>query len=164
MEDRNIGKKLWLEEFFGSFCGVGGVAADVGLTVVVAAVCCSVGEVGDVCCLEATGTGLLESVLAAVDDDDGEVAAVFSVAGVDPPVPPPVGSVRPLDLVETPPLAAGESFRLSVSLIKSSTLLLMLLLFSCSLELLLLALSGTSIGCCFSEFGSILLFVVIALC
>lgn len=159
LEDRNIGKKLWLEEFFDSFCGVGGVATD-GLIVTV---CCCVGEVGDVCCLVATGTGLLESILA--DDDvvvDGEVAAVFSVTGDDgAPPAPPVGSVRPLDFVETPPLAAGESFRLSVSLIKSSTLE-MLLLGACSL-LLLLALSGTSVGCCFSEFGSILLFVI-ALC
>lgn len=96
------------------------------------------------------------------DDDDGEVAAVFSVAGdggAPPPPPPPVGSVRPFDFVVTPPLlAAGESLS---SLIKSSTLL-WLLQFSCSL-LLVLALSGTSTGCCFSEFDSILLFVI-ALC
>lgn len=91
--------------------------------------------------------------------DDGEVAAVFSDEedGVSPPVP--VGSVRPLDFVECFPLVGvGENFRLSVSLFKSSTV--QMLFRGCSL---VVALSGTSHGCCFSEFGSILLFII-ALC
>lgn len=161
LEDRNIGKKLWLEEFFVSFCGAGGGVAAVGLTVAV--FCCCVGEVGDVCCLEATGTGLLDSLLAAVvavvvDDEDGEVAAVFSDEEVGVSSPVPVGSVRPFDFVEGFSLVGvDENFRLWVSLFKSSTL--QMLFSGCSL----VALSGTSHGCCFSEFGSILLFVI-ALC
>lgn len=157
LEDRNIGKKLWLEEFFDSFWGgAGDVTAGT-----VAAVACCVGELGDVCCLEATGTGLLDSLLAAfADDDDGEVAAVFSdeVGGASPPPAPVVGSVRPLVFGDFLPLAGGddENFRLSVSRFNSSTLQTLLSGFS------LVALSGTSHGCCFSEFGSILF--VIALC
>lgn len=98
---------------------------------------------------------------AVVDDDndDGEVAAVFSddEGGMSPPVVP-VGSVRPLDLIDFFPLVGGdENFRLSVSLFNSSTLQTLF-----SDDGSLVALSGTSHGCCFSEFGSILF--VIALC
>lgn len=153
MEDRNIGKKLWLEEFFVSFWGAG-TGAVVGLTVTV----CCVGEVGEVCCFEATGTELLGSLLLVAFDEDDEVVAILSDDEDNATSPFPVGSVRPLDFVALLPLLGnGESFRLSVSLFNSSMLQA---IFN---GLSLLALSGTSHGHCFSEFDSILLFVI-ALC